>query len=257
MSAYSDLVIASSPNAYFRLGDAAGNPQDLSGKAHHFTANASLTYGVAGALASPETDKAITFGGAASQCNQATHADLDFAYNANFTIMFWDHHTATTAWLVMFAKMGAAGGYPYQIRHGGGGNGILVFQRSDGTYTPFVSPDAAYVDGNYHFFAARKSGGAGGTMQWMVDGVVQNATATDTTTGTTTNAYNVWLGARYDSSLWWNGTADELAIFPSALSWSTLEQMYVLGKLGTYPRGRPPVLPVTSMSMQTIQRVLQ
>lgn len=95
MSDFSDLLLASTPRAYYPLGEASGMPQDLSGNALHMTSSEGTpTYGVPGIPGDP-TRTAINFGGT-SGFQAANHALWDVG-DGPFTMEFWFKRNSATA----------------------------------------------------------------------------------------------------------------------------------------------------------------
>src|SRR5947209_8557150 len=82
-SPYSDAVLASNPNSYWRLDDATGTAAvDSSGNGHTGTYSATgVTYGVAGATA--DGDKAVSFDGSSGVMTGA------YAATPSFTVEAW------------------------------------------------------------------------------------------------------------------------------------------------------------------------
>lgn len=236
MSDYTTLMASLAPRAWWRCGDAAGAAQDASGNARHMSTFAGCTYGVGGALAAAESNNAISAAGAGYQRMASSDGNLDFAYNANFTITGWVKWTGQINAGAIVTKFNTGTGYPYDIFTENAVSARLGFRRYDSTVNPIAYSDAVLNDNAWHFFAARKSGGAGGLLELMIDGAVQISNSTDTTTGTTTNAAFVSMLAAQSASWFMTGAVDEIAIFGSALNWGQCAAIYTLGKVGLTPK---------------------
>jgi len=240
MSAFTDFVLSLGPLCWYRLHETSGNPLDSSGYGRDMAVNSGLTYSQAGALASSESNNAIT-NGATGYCHRNyDDPGMDFTYDANFTIVFWAKWSVATDNMRAIDKSSASS-YPFQIR-ANGSTGKMAFIRWDGTNNPAVWCDDDMNDGAWHFYAARKSGGAGGTLQWFTDGCVNAGSATDTTTGTTgSTGYVNLFKISTSSASYFVGGLDEVMIFGSALGWNDVALIEVLGRVGGYPQPTRPV----------------
>ena len=159
----------------------------------------------------------------------------DFVYNEDFSVSFWmkDGGGNANAAAMIEKWAGGAGGYPYVFRYNT--NNSVNFARYDGTNNPTVTGTKAINDGAWHYITGVKDGS---TLRLYIDGI-QNLTATDTTTGTTTNATAVYLGSRGGTTAFWAGYLDEIKIYNSALTADQVKldynrgQAQVLGTLST------------------------
>lgn len=91
LRAYRDIVLASAPVAYWRLGEASvSDPAvDAAGGGHTGTYNAGVTLGQPGAFPNEPAATSALFGGSPDEVVVADADDLSFPYPGVITIEFW------------------------------------------------------------------------------------------------------------------------------------------------------------------------
>ncbi len=142
---------------------------------------------------------------------------LDFSAGQDFAVALWMKAAAaqpdTGAVGNSIVDKGSSGAhYPYTLQMAN--DGRVVASRSDGTHLPQVTSAYAANDGLFHHIALVKSGE---TLTLYVDGEVSGS-ASDSTSGTTTNTSALYVGQRDDGTGHFAGTVDELLVFQRALS---------------------------------------
>ncbi len=213
---YAATVLADAPSAYFRLGDSAGSSiaADSSGASDTATVSAGVTLGGGSALPNDADTSASISGGTL----QGPQANLPFN-NASRTLEAWFKTNS------------------------GAQQGIMGYGVRACCYPPtsfnVLLRDATRVDVNYdglnssHIFTANYSladgrwhmidvGFDGNVLTVYIDGqsIGSQTTGAVTTSG---DSYGLTMGAiRADSVQTFNGSVDEMAVYPAALSASKI-----------------------------------
>lgn len=224
-SAYADRVLADGATPFWRLGEASGPVAVDTGGSADGTVGAGVTRGQAGAI-NGDTDTASGFNGTSSgtvASNTAATAPDTFTASAWFK-------TGTTAGgkIVGYGNIqaGTSSGYDRHIYMDATGR-IWFGVYPGGIRT--VNSSASYNDNNWHQVTA--SLGSKGMTLW-IDGV-QVANRLDTTGGQPYSGYwrvggdNLAGWPSQPPSSWFEGTIDEVAIFPSELSQDAVVAQYV------------------------------
>jgi hypothetical protein len=212
-SAYSDLVLSDGPVAYWRLDETAGLIAfDSNGHgANGFYSDGFKDFGQPGALLPVgDPDTADGFNGVNEFAQFANPVGGDF------TVELWIKTTATSL----------TGGQAYQGNGlvwsdvGGVGNDWVLAVLNDRVAFFTGNPDDTICgttkinDGNYHYIVATRV--QGGEKRVYMDGHLE---ATGTTNNNLLNANpRVVVGANILDSRFFNGTIDEVALYPTALS---------------------------------------
>lgn len=221
-SAYKTAVLANSPGGYWRLGESSGNAADSSGNGNTATAIGGLTYSVAGALAS-DPDTAVTFNGTTGYFSAADAASID--PGDTFTLEAWVKKAADGVWMTIASK--GTGAFFLGINS----SNQLDFAKQ-GT-NPHVAVSVPTITGTgWHHVAATKSGG---TVHLYIDGADVPFTLNNATMVTNASALEIGRDAA-GAGTYWNGSLDEVAVYPTALSAATILDHYnkgVGGLLGT------------------------
>ncbi len=146
----------------------------------------------------------------------ADSASIDYAVSQDFTVSVWakapNNQTTGTNNAIIEKWDGGAGGYPYVIRFQSQTNADpneIATRRYDGTFNPgTTSTTGNYNDNSFHYLVFSKSGA---TLSFYNNGT-SIKTATDTTTGITTNASLLYFGSRGGVSNYFTGVIDEVRI---------------------------------------------
>lgn len=215
---YVRVVLEDRPVGYWRLGERSGTQaRDGSGNERHGSYVGGVTLGTDGAVA--DGDAAARFDGADDRVSVADDAALEFGAALDFTLEAWALWTDAAAGATLVEKWDGTGPFPYALRvFGAGADQVLARRRDDVTPTPneptLTTTGLNLKDGRWHHLALVKSAS---TLTLYVDGV-SRATATDTTTGATTNATALTFGARTGPATPFAGRLDEVALYAKALS---------------------------------------
>jgi large repetitive protein len=236
-SAYAERVKADGAIAHWRYDESSGVFfSDSSGNDNNITLSSVLTYQVTpGALVS-DPSRAVTLPGGATNL----YSENKFTQPLTFSEETWFRTTtATGGKLIGFANKQTLPSTSYDKHVYMTNAGKIAFGVYNGAYTVLTSP-ASYNDGAWHHLAATQ--GAAG-MALYLDGV-----RVGTNTATTNQAGNgFWrIGGDTISVNWpgkptatyFSGSLDETAIYPTALSASTVAEHYALGS-GNTPAAQP------------------
>lgn len=234
---YASEILGYDPVAYWPLNenavvpgaDLAKNSGSLGAKVDGYYLG-TATHPIPGALAG-SGDTAVSFDATASSVVSVPYAS-EMNPNGAFTV---------EAWLSPGAGL-AAGGLTCALSSGQFGSprsGWLIYQSDTGWVLRFYNQNALNTSLNitavapnntppevgawYHIVAVYD----GTTAKVYLNGVER---VSGTPTGYVPSAGGkLFIGGRADSSFWWNGSADEVAIYPTALSASTVQAHYENG----------------------------
>lgn len=206
-------IRSDSPVGYWRLGETSGAAAANSAGG----GAASDVYVGAPALRAAgraPADTAASFDGVNDAVEVTHRASLDFDRTSSFTIEAW-MKTSSTATQMIAAKMdSSARGYDLFVYQGKVWF-QLISNAATGNYLEQYG-SRVVNDGAWHHVALVYGGTGGATL--YVDGVVDPlSTYHNGLTGSTTTGAPLRLGAR-NTAYWFNGTLDEVAVYPSALS---------------------------------------
>jgi RHS repeat-associated protein len=220
-SVYESAVLADSPSAYYRLGESSGSTAaDDSGNGNNATYDATVTYGVTGAL-SGDSDTAIHGDGSHTP---VTGSDSWTPTGASsWTVEGWIKSSSTSAKMLASWGDGSVNGhaiyfYMLDATH-------LQVSWSAGTNT--FTTTASLSDGNWHYLTFTFDGTI---IDSYVDG---NATLWDTYAGTAPSTMNLThTGSSWGiggSGLQSTAPLDEVAVYPSTLSAGRINAHWAAG----------------------------
>lgn len=212
MSEYSDLVLASFPNAYWRCGSTA----DSSGNANTLTLSGAVT---TPQLINEETDElALFFDGTDDSASAADSATLDVG--DVFSIEFWIRSDGMSFNDYIIDK-GTDG---YQVRSSGG-LGLSKIRLAKGGGSVMAESTIGLTAGRVYHIVCTKNGA---TSKIYIDGVDVTVAGTNATIAN--NATVLQIGRNANSAAdYFAGALDEIAIYPTALSLETVRAHYSAG----------------------------
>ena len=214
---YRTLMQESAPNAYWRLGEPSGDFADVSGNAHTGTAVGMITYSATGALALDPND-AITLDGATEYFTATDHADFDLT-DGPYTLEAWINKAVDGTIMTIFSK--GAGAYELRMT---AGNALMLVREG---VLAICTSTTTITGAGWHHVAATKNGAA---VVLYIDGVDVTGVITDSTMVDTITDLNV---GRFSTGIqYWNGSLDEVAVYPSVLSAATILAHYNRGVEG-------------------------
>lgn len=195
---YSTEVIADTPIAYYRLGEAAGatTTANTSGAAPAMAVGANVTAGVAGALVA-DANTAFSFAGGI--CSVTTSA---FAVGTgDFSVEMICRSVQAGAAVGFGSSSGNAWWLGFNV-------GKATLAIGGGTNAGGTTVN----DNNFHHVIATRTSG---TVRIYVDGVLDN---TPSTNATSMNSTVAAIGGFEVVSFTWTGVIDEVAFYGTALS---------------------------------------
>lgn len=202
-SAYAAAVLADTPVAYWRCGEASGNLADSSGNGRTLTPTGTPTYGVAG-LITGDLDDAISY-------------DSDGDYHSRADTLISRYTSAWTIEAVVKPSGGFSEGAIVTTDYDGGN--VTWALRTNGTR----KVEAAFYNGSwrsaqssfdlsigtiYHLAATWD----GTDLKLYIDGTL-DATHTPGSSVSSPTSATVYLGRRWDSDTHFPGDIDEVAVY--------------------------------------------
>lgn len=218
---YEDLILADSPVAYWRMGDASGSTalMDISGNGYNAVLGGSYTLGSSGKL-SGDADTAVTF------------ASNAYATMGSMGTM------PTTGTIEMWLNQSSLSNYPNVFStHNNGNVGIRFEAASDGSLLVSIGNDAASSQKVAYFASSGLSASTWYHIAFVWDktqnklwtylngSVVENGTANSIWP---TSFTNVVMGVGF-TNRYFNGRLDEVAIYNTALNSTQIAAHYAAG----------------------------
>jgi len=226
-STYNGLVRSLSPSAYWRLGESSGTTATDEIGSYDGIYTGSPTLGVTGLLEG-DADTAVSFDGT-SQYVDRVEADflsgdsqgsivalINASDTTNNNFIFTSSDTATTVKRLQFYTVSSTG--------------LLRFYTNTGSSENYITGTTNVCDGNTHHVAIVSDGTS---WKFYVDGQEDTISATF---GSNSGDWftdipdrdNILIGGRERTSVdgYFNGTIDEVAIFPDALTASEVSSLY-------------------------------
>jgi hypothetical protein len=227
---YAAAVLADAPTFYWRLDETAGSTAlDSSGNGATATEVGAPTQGAASTLAS-DSDLATGFNGA----TQYAYSNASYSDPGTFTIEAWFKTTTTAGGkIVGFGNSQTASSSNYDRHLYMANNGEIFFGVYPGAVET-INSTAAYNDGNPHYVVATLSSAG---MFLYIDGALAASNPTVTSAQNYTGYWRIgddnlagWPSP--PTSDYFNGTIDEVAVYPTALSLQQVETHYCAGGNG-------------------------
>jgi len=236
-SEYMQAVRNAGAQHYWRFGEPSGNVYDYAGTAD-LAVGSGVTRGTAGAIAG-DADAAVTFDGS----DQGRASTQTSAPGPNvFSLETWFRTTSTSGGkLVGYGNQASGNSSNYDRHLYMDESGTLRFGVWTGTAST-VQSAAGLNDGRWHHVVGSLSPQG---LALYVDGQLVDSRS-DITAGQPYNGYwriggdSSWAGANYFA-----GDIDEVAIYPTALSPSTVAEHYSMGTTGS-PANKAPTAMYTS-----------
>jgi RHS repeat-associated protein len=209
--AYSDRVLATTPAAYWRLGEASGtSATDASGSSVTGTYNGTVTLGVSGAI-SGDANTAISVAGS-GYLSASGSGGLNVTGSA-LTVEGWVKGASQSAFTYIVSKSDGGGGVGYTLYTGSTGTLSFFVHTSASGLVTATAPTSPW-DNQWHYVAGTYDGSA---VRLYIDGApVASTAATGTITSSSSAAFN--LGRYNGGGYAFSGSLDEFAVSASALS---------------------------------------
>ena len=213
-NAYAATVLADGPVAYWRLGESSGTTAADAAGSNTGTYGGGFTLGQAGAL-SGDPNTAVRLNGSSGAVNVPDANALDRG-NGPLTYELWAKRADSgTYYQMLYSKLSQ--GNVYFL------NNKLVFDDDNNT---IVTESGTTSDTNWHHFVITRSGTGAGQTKVYKDGV-NVTTEVNPNLNLSSNSTSARIGA-YDPAfgLHFNGTLDEVAVYPTALSAAQVQAHY-------------------------------
>jgi len=226
---YSGAITADSPNIYYRLGESSGTvAADSSGNSHNGTYAASgVTLGVPGAIVN-DTDTAITLDGVAGHVQEQSGAGVPTGFATRSIEVWFKTTTGIEMPIVSYGTPGTA-----NELFGIYLNGTSIEVKTGaGTVINFPSlPPTPLNDGKWHQLVVTYDGGAiAGNLQVFLDGGNFGTQTPGGLLTTTLDTTGLLIGEdNATSPAFFNGSLDEVAIYPTVLATYQVSNHYKAG----------------------------
>lgn len=251
---YSAEVLADSPLAYYRLGEASGTTiTDSSGNSRNGTWTATPTQGVDGLILG-DADDAVDMDGS-THYGQVT--DAAWMDSSTIALEAWIKPDVVNAFGILLSRdngnfTGDNMRY-WQLRVSDTGKAQFVFYASDGGATQVVTGTTTMLVGQRYHVAATYDGSVG---RVYLNGVQEASVSISGAIPTSTVAANVGIGrALVGTAFSYNGVLDEAAIY-SSLSAARVEAHYFEGMFGEGPAIRASSVANTGSNVGAINLVI-
>lgn len=214
-TSYAQEVLADTPLAYWRLGEASGSAMvDASGSARDGTYVGGPTLGAAGAVT--DGDTAVSFDGIDDHANVPHGAWMNVA---DLTVEAWIKTTATGTALILDRDGADTGDRVFQFRVDNGKLQFIRIADANGVIATASATSVASVnDGAWHQVAATYSDNS--TIRLYIDGAADSV-VTDALGGlrqATTRHMLLGINGNGSQVTWFPGVIDEVAVYGTALS---------------------------------------
>ncbi len=232
MTAYSTLILASTPTAYYHLNETSGTTcTDSSGNSRTATHITSPTLNQTSANAALDDNKCILYSGAANERTQINTDNAAFSMKSGWTLELWVN-VVTSANKYIINKDSVPNHYEWGLRWDHD-NTRFVWQTVSPTYTELytVYGTSGKSSGTWYHVAVTCNGAPGSTLPKLyVNGVQETSAGSSGSGGTYTddNSLVEW-GARPIGATAINAKIDEVAFFDSALTSTVLLSHYNAG----------------------------
>jgi hypothetical protein len=224
--AYSDVVLADAPVAYWRLGAGATDLDDSSGNGHPFTKTGTVTE--AASLLIGDGDTARDLPGLNTDFYEAAdHADFDFINTAPFSLEAWVQPQAVTAAYKRFIAHENVGTNGFQMSCPS--PNFAIYRTSAGVAVGIEVNPGTIVGRTWHVVGTYDST----NLRLYLNGVLAGGPLGDTANmGAVTNGVRTGINGVGPDYL--DCILDEVAVYPTALSPTRV--------LEHYRAGNPPVV---------------
>jgi PKD repeat protein len=243
LSSYAAGVLSDGAADYWRLGEASGTTSYDWAGGNHLTTSSGVSRNVTGAI-SGDLDKASGFSGTSSGIARSGLTPAP----SNFTMEAWVKTGSSFGGKIIGLgnkTSGLSSSYDRHLYMTNGGK--IVFGVYPGTNKTVQSP-AAYNNNKWHHVVGTLSATTG--MRLYVDGALVGSDATTTSASPATGYWRIggdnltgWPSAPVSSYL--NGSIDDVAVYPAALSAAKVSSHFGVGS-GTVAPNQLPVAAFTS-----------
>ncbi|MBY0369703.1 hypothetical protein K2X33_03390 [bacterium] len=223
---YQDAVLADSPAAYFKLGEAAGTTaKDLSGNGITGKYN-SVTLGASGAIGG-DSDTGVLFSSSTSSYVTAAAVAMTSAFTVESWIKFNNSQTQRSA----FNQLTGAG-VGWMLRTNYDTNLYFFVSDNSAAWYTMLGYCTNCITSGWHHVAAVFDGSQGSNsnrLKIYVDGVAQSLSFGTLPTSLPNTGQQIQLGASSATADIWDGWLDEFAVYTTALTSTQIAAHYNAG----------------------------
>jgi PKD repeat protein len=225
-ASYRSLVLSDGPVSYWRLGDATGTTAADSAGTNTGSVRGGVTFGAPGALIG-DSDASMGFDGTSGYVSVPSSAALNLT--GDLTVEAWVKPGALDGKTRAVLHKGGTGGYPsYQYRIGlTSGNlwrGTVYVGSNNLTVT---APGTPSTVGWTHIVMTR----SGSTLKLYLNGTTVATASAGGVLNTSTGMLAIGRTGAVSVD-YFNGSIDEVAVYPTALSAATIAEHYRVGTGG-------------------------
>lgn len=219
---YRSTILADSPVAYYRLGESSGTTASDETGSYDATYTNSPTLGEDGVI----SGDASTSVSLASASNQYAEIDSNLSITAYpFTIEAWVKTTATADSTVGSFVVNTTNNQMFALRVDASGYAYTYARNTSGV---LAESTTAVNDGDWHHIVAVFAASNDRTI--YVDGYAED-THTAAVTLPAINRFSIGRMGDTSPGSYFNGTVDEVAVYDTALSASTIASHYSSGRI--------------------------
>ena len=217
---YRSTILADSPVAYYRLGESSGTTASDETGNYDATYVASPTLGETGAISGDSSTSVLL----ASASSQYAEIDSNLSITAYpFTIEAWVKTTATAEGVVGSFVVNTTNNQMFALRVSASGIAYTFARNTSGV---LAESTTAVNDGNWHHIVAVFA--ASNDRIIYVDGAAEDTHAANVTLPAI-NRFSIGRLGDTSPGAYFNGTVDEVAVYDTALSASTILAHYNAG----------------------------
>jgi PKD repeat protein len=227
-ASYRNTIVADSPTAYWRLGEASGTTAADETGGHAGTYVGGPALGTAGAIAG-DANTAVTFNGTSQSVSFADSSAMRFPGTAPFSVEVWFKHTADGQFRRLVGSEDGNTAQGWQLYSQ---NTSFGFVRKGAT-SDEIGSGAGIGPGWHHFVGTYD----GTNMRAFIDTVELPGSPLPSSVALPATS-TFLLGARLGADMF-NGTLDEPAIYGYALTPTQIAAHYAAGTSGAGGPGDP------------------
>lgn len=192
---------------------------DVSGTSNNGTVSGNAVY-----TSSGQVGGAMAFDGSGDYINVGSSSTLKFSLTDHFTVSAWINVSGTGERQIVANSTGSAPGYQFRVRSTGAVRFILVQDGSNFRYS-----DTSVLSAGWHHVVGVWNGSS---LTTYVDGTLSSTTGSTGTVTNITSTSNTFIGTRPGLTNYFNGSIDEVQIYPRALSIEQIQSLCANGDAG-------------------------
>lgn len=228
---YSATVAADSPSAFWQLGESSGTTaaDSSNGGSYSGTYQNSPTLDTAGALAGSSAGS-VTLNGTNQYVSVPSGFSM-FGGSSGFTIEGWVKPTTANSWTGLMDFGNGAPSDNVDLTNGSSGRDLTLCIDNGTNGTCFAAPNVI-TENVWQYIAAAfvPNGSGGGTVTLYLNGTMVNTGTIGYAPTSVTRTHNYIGKSNWSSAPYFQGSIQDVAIYPSALSLTRIVAHYDVGK---------------------------